>query len=229
MAADTNVAVILISHPNKSSANADPMARVSGSGAFVALARSAWLVEKDPQDADGKRRLIVPLKNNIGDDQTGFAFRVEGTTVVDGIETSRVVFEPGTVTISAAELLQGQNQTDEERGQRQEAEEFLREYLKDGPMITTAVTKAAEGAGIARRTLERARASLNVRATKSKTAGNWVLSLPEQPRHSAKTATAKGGEFGGLDGDHCPNGEDRHFDPPFGEVGGFGIAPAVEH
>ena len=89
------------------------MARVSGSGAFVAVARSAWLVEKDPQDPDGKRRMIVPLKNNIGDDQTGFAYRVEGVAVANGIETSRIIFEPGTVTISAAELLQGQNQTDE--------------------------------------------------------------------------------------------------------------------
>ena len=47
-----------------------------------------------------------------------------------GIETSRVVFEPDPVVVSASELLRGQQQTDEERGALEEALDFLREFKR---------------------------------------------------------------------------------------------------
>ena len=232
MAAEANVAVLLVTHPNKSTSQSEPMARVSGSGAFVAVCRSAWLVEKDPQDAEGKRRVLAPLKNNIGDDITGFVFRVDGALVENGIETSRVVFEPGTVTISAAELLQGQGQTSEDRGALDEAEEFLLTFLKNAPVATKAVQKAAKDAGIAQRTLERARARLKVHSTKSKDTGNWLLALPaagcaeqlRQDRHLRHVS--EGEEVGGVAPLPSANHEDRQPDPPSGGggVGGDGGA-----
>jgi putative DNA primase/helicase len=121
---------------------------------------------------------LAPLKNNIGDDATAFAFRIESATVGNGIDTSHVVFEPGTLTTTAAELLLGQSQTDEERGAQGEAEEFLRDMLKDGPVNSKFVKDAAKKAEIAPRTLDRARARLKVRAIKSDITGCWLMALP---------------------------------------------------
>ena len=179
LAGETGAALVLVSHLNKGSADANAMARVAGSGAFVAACRSAWLVEADPQDEDRKRRILTPLKNNIGDDQTGFAFEIKRVNLQEGgIETSCVVFEPEPVIISASELLKGQQDTQEERGMLGEAMSFLREFLADGAKGTKLTQKAAEDAGIADRTLRRAREQLKVKVQRSRQTGQWVWALP---------------------------------------------------
>jgi putative DNA primase/helicase len=198
LAARTGAAVVLVAHLNKSAGDGSAMARVGGSGAFVAACRSAWLVEVDPQDEDRKRRILAPLKNNIGDDRTGFAFSIQSMEVAGGIETSRVVFEPGSVTVSAAELLRGQQQTDDERGAVDEAVDFLREYLKDGPLTSKSMEKAAKDAGIAARTIERARAKLKIKARKSDVTGAWLISLPDTD-HRQDRQPPNAGTDGGVD------------------------------
>ena len=82
------------------------MNRVTGSGAFIAVCRSAWLIAGDPNDAEKRRRILAPIKNNLGDDKTGFAYTIESVTLANGISTSRVVFDPIRVHMSADELLQ---------------------------------------------------------------------------------------------------------------------------
>ena len=104
MAAATGAAVIIVSHLNKGGENTTAKNRVSGSGAFVAVCRSGWLVATDPQDADGKRRVLTPLKNNIGDDKTGFTFTVQPALVGDGIASSRIEFGPESVTVTPEDL-----------------------------------------------------------------------------------------------------------------------------
>ena len=95
LAAETLAAVILISHLNKGgSGDGSAMNRVTGSGAFIAVCRSAWLIAGDPNDAEKRRRILAPIKNNLGDDKTGFAYTIEGVTLPNGIGTSRVVFDP---------------------------------------------------------------------------------------------------------------------------------------
>ena len=178
LAGRTKAAVVLVSHLNKGTVDVNAMARVSGSGAFVAACRSGWLLEPDPQDHTRKRRVLAPLKNNIGDDRTGFAFHIEPVSLGGGIETSRVVFD-GTVDMPAAELLRGQKDTEEENSALSEAMDFLREYLGGGPQNATATQKAAKDAGISERTLRRAREKLGVKATKSQTTSYWVWGRPE--------------------------------------------------
>jgi putative DNA primase/helicase len=199
LSAETGATVMLVAHLNKGNGDGSPMSRVGGSGAFVAACRSAWLVEVDPQDEDRKRRILAPLKNNIGDDKTGFVFSIQPIELAEGIETSRVVFEPGSVVVSASELLSGQQQTDEDRGALEEAVGFLREFLKDGAKTTKSMEKAAKDAGIAARTIERARAKLKIKARKSDTTGAWLMVLPDgEPRQGRQSrqpsdAAADGG------------------------------------
>jgi hypothetical protein len=177
MASSTGVCVVAISHLNKNGGEANAMSRVVGSGAFVAVARSAWLVAEDPADDDRRRRILTPLKNNIGDDKTGFAFSVEGVTLPSGIATSRVVFESDPVRVSADDLLQSQNQNPEDRGAEAEAVEFLADMLKDGPRPSKTVEKEGRAAGHSTRTLDRARRTLGVKAKKIN--GIWQMVLPE--------------------------------------------------
>jgi hypothetical protein len=189
-AAETGAAVVLITHLNKGSADANAMARVAGSGAFVAACRSSWLVERDPQDESRQRRILTPLKNNIGDDQTGFAFQVKQVDLEEGIESSCVEFEPEPIRISASELLREQQDNDDERSALSEAMDFLREFLSDGPKNCKSTLKAAEDAGIAHRTLRRAREKLRIKPQKSRVTGLWVWALPEH----AETRTKVGND-----------------------------------
>jgi hypothetical protein len=59
-----HVAIVGITHLSK--VQGKSINRVIGSIAFVAAARSAWLVGADPGDESGRRRLFVPVKNNLG-------------------------------------------------------------------------------------------------------------------------------------------------------------------
>ena len=47
----------------------------------------------------------MPIKNNLGSDQAGYAFTVAPMTLADGIETSRIVWEEDAVTVTADEIL----------------------------------------------------------------------------------------------------------------------------
>jgi len=177
LAASTSAAVVAISHLNKNGSEASAMARVIGSGAFVAVARSAWLVAEDPSDDDRRRRVLTPLKNNLGDDRTGFAFSVEAVTLPSGIATSRVVFEREPVAVTADDLLRCQAKSPEDRGAEADAVEFLADMLRDGPRRSKEVEKEARAAGHSLRTLDRARHTLGVKAKRIE--GIWKMSLPE--------------------------------------------------
>src|SRR5262249_30385407 len=73
MASRHRVAVLAVMHLNKGSGG-NPLYRVSGSLAFVAAARAAYLVARDPQDRD--QRLMLHLKNNLSRDERGFRYVV---------------------------------------------------------------------------------------------------------------------------------------------------------
>ena len=85
-ASQYDVAVVCVSHLNKSG-GADALMRVSGSLAFVAAARAAYLVA---EDTENNQRVFLPMKNNIGNDGNGLAFDVVGDTLENGIETSKI-------------------------------------------------------------------------------------------------------------------------------------------
>lgn len=74
-AVEGNYAVLLISHFNKPGEKvSSAVHRVMGSLGFVAAARSVYAFVKDPQDSD--KRMLLPIKNNLGPDTEGFRCRI---------------------------------------------------------------------------------------------------------------------------------------------------------
>ena len=181
LAAEWSAAIILISHLNKGgSGDGSAMNRVTGSGAFIAVCRSAWLIALDPKDTDQHRRILVPIKNNLSPDKSGFAYTIESVALPSGINTSRIAFDPIRVHVSADEQLQQPSPRAEEvKSALDEACDFLKIELKDGAQPARDIARAATDAGISADTLKRARKALSVRKRKVGVGkGAWRIELP---------------------------------------------------
>jgi hypothetical protein len=173
MAALHGAAIIYVSHLNKGG-QGGALQRVTGSLAFVAAARAAYIVTKDKEQPH--RRLFLPIKNNLGNDATGLAFTIESHTLKNGIATSRVLWEGIKITISADEAVMPADMADE-RSALQAAKEFLLSILADGPVASKHVQEDAKGAGHTWRTVRRAQEALGIKPRKEKTTGQWVWCL----------------------------------------------------
>ena len=127
-----NVAVVCVSHPNKSGGT-DAKMRVTGSLAFVAAARAAFLVEEDKEQKG--RRLFLPIKNNIGNDRAGLAFAIQSHTLSSGIETSKIVWEDVMIDKTASDILAEHAAFTEKKSSAvQEAIDFLNDLLGAGSL-----------------------------------------------------------------------------------------------
>lgn len=176
LAVEHRAAIVAVSHFNKA-ANTEALMRVTGSLAFVAAARAAYVVAPDPENE--ARRLFLPLKNNLGNDRTGLAFTVAATQIASPagqIDTSRVVWEAEPVTTTATEAMRPPIQ-DDERSELDDAKAFLQELLKDGPLSSKQIQADTEGAGHTWRTMRRAQKDLGVVAYKSGMREGWLWRL----------------------------------------------------
>jgi RecA-family ATPase len=132
MANRLGIAVLAVTHLNKGGAtNQSAMNRFAGSIAFIAAARSAYLVIEDPEDEN--RRLFLQAKNNLGPKSKDLAFRVEQRLIAEGILASNIFWEKDYVAASADEALSAsENRTGETRTAKDEAADFLRQLLASG-------------------------------------------------------------------------------------------------
>jgi hypothetical protein len=177
LAAKHGAAVICVSHMNKSGGG-EALMRVMGSLAFVAAARAAFIVAKDADDP--ARRLFLPLKNNIGNDQSGLSFTVESAQVQSpsgAIATSRIAWGSEAVTVTADEAMT-QRGDPEEQSDVHDAKDFLRGLLASGPVPTKQIQADATGAGYSWRTIQRAQKALGIEAVKDGMRGGWTWKLP---------------------------------------------------
>jgi len=178
-----NVAIVGILHCNKNT-SLQVLYRIMGSMGFAAVARSIWIIAKDRDDEENKRRYFAPLKNNLAPPQKPLAFRLENLGKV-----AKVVFEDKPVedSFDIEEVLVPQ----ERAGETKRAKKFLLDILKDGAMATKEIKSAARNEDISWGTLKRAKDKMSgVKAIKDKgVGGKWFWDLDEFTRGQALAET----------------------------------------
>ncbi len=169
------VAIVCVSHLNKNGSTSEAQLRVTGSLAFVAASRAAFIVAGDPNNP--RRRFLLPAKNNLSNDETGFAFAIESHRLPAGIETSFVIWEAEAVTVRLDEVLAPEAVAGNP-AQREAATEWLLELLSEGPLPAKEVRAQADEAGLAWRTVRRAKDDLGIKPKKDSFEGGWTWALP---------------------------------------------------
>jgi archaellum biogenesis ATPase FlaH len=157
VAEEHHIAIVVVTHLNKG-AGTNAMNKITGSLAFVAAARAAYMVVKDRDDES--RRLFLTVKNNLGNDRAGYAYRVESVALGNNIDTSKVVWEAAPVNISLQDAL-----AEPEKKAPKESVAWLEAYLREHPdgKPFDEIVKAAMAQGVAtRRTLDRASEELMI-------------------------------------------------------------------
>lgn len=91
------------------------------------------------------------------------------------IRTSRVVW--GGKSKHSADSLLAENVPDTDLSSFEEAKEFLKEMLFNGPITAKKALREAKESGISERTLKRAKSALQVASTQR--AEGWVWSIPK--------------------------------------------------
>ncbi len=170
---DRELAVIIVSHLRKKEGAA--IYRTMGSLAFVAAARAAWIVCKDP--ADPNNRFLLPLKNNLAPDVTGLAFTVEASGET---RTPVIRWSPEPMNLSVDTHFASVRATGRPDDERQHTIEWLRERLSNGSRATRDLRDEAEANGISYGTLRRAFRALGAEAKRVGPFpfGEWHWKLP---------------------------------------------------
>jgi hypothetical protein len=148
MAARHHVAMLGITHFSKGIGQKAINAFI-GSIAFVAAARAAFAVMKDPDDE--QLRLFLPVKNNLAPLGHGLAFRLEQRIVpTDTIATvvSAVCWEDTPVTSTADGILAAGAAGGSGKTAKSECIEFLEETLAGGWKEVADITAEAVAAGL---------------------------------------------------------------------------------
>jgi putative DNA primase/helicase len=152
------VAVLAITHYSKSRDTED-VNRVSGSIAFGAFARCVFAIERDQEDPS--RRILRPLKHNLGPDATGLAFRI-GTGGLLEWEDGEVLF---------ANVRKSTNKTET-------AESWLIARLAPCPVAVNDLKTEAAILGIGWRTVENAKSELGIESYKEGDQWFWERTEP---------------------------------------------------
>jgi len=149
----TRAAIVLVRHLNKGGNGQRAIYRGSGSIAFIGSARTAFLVGRDPEEPD--LHLFACTKNNLGSMPPALGYRIER-----GEHGQPRVAWAGEVEVSADEVVLA---CPRKYGEAvAQAATFLHDLLRLRPASREEVYRRARATGIADRTLERARAQLQI-------------------------------------------------------------------
>lgn len=154
VAEETGAAIVIVRHLNKS-ATAKAIYAGGGSIGIAGAARAVLAVHTDPEDPS--RRILAVAKNNLAKFPRSLRYTLEDT----GTGPARIQWL-GEVDTTAEELNARRAEAAEVHTGELEPEEWLREFLADGPSDRREVLQRGRDAGFSERTLDRARQRLKV-------------------------------------------------------------------
>jgi len=182
LATTFDVAVLGITHLSKGTAGRDPLERITGSLAFGAVARLAFVTSVDASgETEMPARRVVRVKSNLGPDGGGFRYAIEPCLLdrYPGVTSSSIRW--GEVLSGDARTLLGAAPDVDAMRPRDEAAQFLLQTLAAGPMSAATVKALAAAAGLSERTLERAKARLGLKSEKGGMDGGWTWRIIDNP------------------------------------------------
>jgi putative DNA primase/helicase len=168
------VAVLGVTHPPKA-AQGNALRSFTGSFAFVAAPRVAFYVTMEPET---ERRLLLPVKNNIGMKALGIGYHIGTKIVTNGITAPNILWSDEPVDVTADQAIAASSAAQRDGGSMKEAKDLLCDLLDKGPITAKDGKEAADANGISERTLRRARKELGILAKKGGFDGGWMWSLP---------------------------------------------------
>ena len=171
LAQETGALVLLVVHLNKRT-DGGAQQQIGGSTAWVAAPRVAFLALEDQKT---KERFITPVKNNLGDDRTGFQYQICEKLIDYGDQTIKAPYVHwlGTTQRSAHELLEPPK-----RGRASvvdDAKAFLEDELVGGAKSVIDLKESAKSAGISWASVQRAKKALVISTKKVADGWEWQL------------------------------------------------------
>ena len=182
------IMVIVLAHLNKSSGRT-ASDRIAGSPAFNQVPRTGHMIAPDPDDED--LMVFQSYKRNIGKKSEALLFRIVSEKIYTekhpkGIDTSRVALEGMHARIDLDEALNGSQGKPEKVSKLEQAKAWLKTYLENGPQFYPELFEAAKANCIAKGTLDKAKAELEVVSRKGLNRwAEWEWALPGDNRTAA--------------------------------------------
>jgi hypothetical protein len=179
LAQETGAMILLIVHLNKRT-DGGAQQRFSGSTAWTAAPRVGFMVVEDPLT---KQRLMLPVKNNIGDDRLGYQYHIAEKLIRFGGQTfksSHIVWDQ-TTNRSVAELITQPKAA--KTSVVDDAKTFLEDELADGPVRVEKIMVAAKDAGISWPSVNRAKVLLPISSSKVGDSWMWALFTSKEGRN----------------------------------------------
>jgi hypothetical protein len=143
------------------------MYRGQGSIGISAQARSVLVAGRDPHDPDSF--VLAVTKFNLGRRVPSLRYRIASVDVPTAsgtVSAGAISWEGPSEETADSILAQAPSAAGETRG-RSGTHDFLKGLLADGPVPVTDIQAAAEKAGLAWRTVERAKKDLGIRVSRS--------------------------------------------------------------
>jgi len=140
--------------------------------AFVAVARAVHILVADPDESS--RRLLFPLKGNLGPNLDCYAFSIQSRVVTGEISTSAIVWEDDYVPIP-----DGFGPPTPVRSKLDLAKDFLKQILEGKPYPVAEIERLGKEAGHSWATLRRAKDGLGIVSRKTDWEGGHVWFFPD--------------------------------------------------
>jgi DNA repair protein RadA/Sms len=176
------VCILFIRHLAKSSGGR-AVHKALGSVDITGAVRTELMVGSTAEDPNNKA--LIPMKSNYGKFPPPLAFSIESVSpIIDGvtIQTAKLKWN-GISSLTLADLTGPE--TKKTKSKLEQAAEFIREKLKDGPMLQSELVEAADGLFKERMLQEAAADIVHVTKTRQGEGGPVVWSLPPAPKYAS--------------------------------------------